>query len=461
MKNKMKKILLSRSTGLTLIVFAAMLCLAGVNIPQVSDSSPSFINGWKESHPLLAPVISLLHFDRMFSSEIFVAIVFLLFFVMSFSVWNLFTRTRKKLARQNLKFSEKSFKNYFSFISQDGDPVKNVIDTFAGKGYSLKNLSQGKYLFRKYGFSRWGGFILHLGMLIIIAAALYTFLFEKRGFIQILERDTFFGSSEEFLSTENGVFASPFVPNFNVTLEKLTPDYYPDGNLKFVESSILVSTTADTRIHGSLSINNPYKFGGVNIYQSTSFGYTICLLLNKNGKDIPTYFSLEHPDKLGKPFTAISDFPTTDYVFKMEFRPDINGSSFSLNQPSLHLIVDEKGMIQFDGTMKPGESVRLGDQELTFVDIRHWSGLILTENQSVIFIFLGFGLVILGLISVYIFPMREIYFVVEKNENAIRLSFGGRAVREPRRFEEEFRNYIESIYLKENFTNVKSELVEI
>ena len=461
MKNRLKKILLSRSTGLILIVFVTMLCLAGVNIPQVSDSSPSFINGWKESHQLLAPIISLLHFDRMFSSEIFIAVVFLLFFVISFSVWNLFTSARKKIAKQNLRFSEKSFKNYFSFISQDDNSVKNVLDTLAGRGYSLKNLSQGKYLFRKYGFSQWGGFILHLGMLIIIAAALYTFLFEKRGFIQILERDTFFGNSEEFLSTENGIFTSPFVPNFNITLEKLTPDYYPDGNLKFVESSVLVSTQTEASLHGSLSINNPYKFGGVNIYQSTSFGYTICLLLNKNGKDIPTYFSLEHPDKLGKPFTAISDFPTTDYIFKMEFRPDINGSSFSLNQPSLRLIVDEKGMTQFDGTMKPGESVRLGDQKLTFVDIRHWSGLILTENQSVIFIFLGFGLIILGLISVYIFPMREIYFAVEKNENAIRLCFGGRAVREPRQFEEEFRNYIESIYLKESFTNVQSELVEI
>lgn len=461
MKNKMKKILLSRSTGLILIVFVAMLCLTGVNIPQVSDSSQSFINAWKESHPLLAPVISLLHFDRMFSSEIFIAAVFLLFFVMSFSVWNLFTRARKKIAKQNLRFSEKSFKNYFSFTSQNDDSVKNVLNASARSGYSVKNLSPGMYLFRKYGFSQWGGFILHLGMLIIVAAALYTFLFEKRGFVQILEGDTFFGNDGEFLSTEKGLFSSPFVPDFNITLEKLTPDYYPEGDLKFVESSILVSNQAGTRTPGLLSINNPYKFGGVNIYQSTSFGYTVCLLLNKNGKDIPTYFSLEHADKLGNPFTGISNFPTTDYIFKMEFSPDINGSSFSLTQPSLRLIVEEKGITQFNGTIKPGESIQLGDQKLTFVDIRHWSGLILTENQSVIFIFLGFGLIVLGLISIYVFPMREIYFAVEKNENTLRLSLGGKAAREPQQFEEEFRSYIESIYLKESFTNVQSELVEI
>lgn len=462
MKNGLKEILLSRTTGLILIGSVAALCLIGVIVPQISNSTPSFITNWKENHLFLGAIISKLNFDKMYSSEIFLTVIFLLFITMSFSLWNLFTRIRKSSAKQNFNFSEKTFKNYFSFTSQNKNSVENILTGMARNGFTVKNLSQGKYLFRKYGFSQWGGFILHFGMLIIIAAALYTFLFEKRGFVQIIEGDTFFGQKEKFLSEEKGLLASQFIPDINISLIKFTSQYYSNGNVEFIESSLLINKHSESPKPVSISINHPINnVDGLNIYQSTFFGYTVCLLLNRNGHEIPTYFSLDHPIELENPFSGISEFPTTNYIFRMELFPDVSKDSRSLKQPSLHLIIEDKGVTQFKGTVKPGESILLGADKLTFVDIRHWSGLILTENQSVVFIFLGFGLIVLGFILIYIFPKREIYFGVIKNENTLQLSFGGRAVREPHQFEEEFRSFIESIYLKESFINVQSELVEI
>jgi hypothetical protein len=87
--------------------------------------------------------------------------------------------------------------------------------------------------------------------------------------------------------------------------------------------------------------------------------------------------------------------------------------------------------------------------------------LIVTKNPFVPYAFIGFGLILIGLVMVYIFPTRTILISVEQVGNNWKLAFGGAARREKALFDDEFNELIESLYIEEGVLNVGSRMVEV
>lgn len=460
MKNKLKRLLLSRFTAFCLVALIGILCLIGDTIPQVGSVSPSFYHQWESEHPNLKTLVETLHFNRMYTSEIFLGTVTLLLLAMSYSLYHVFSAVRRKDRKTVIRLVERAFRHFFAFKGTLLAP-KTLLNEAQKRGYHYEEISESLLRLRKYAFSRWGTSLLHLGMLIVVATGMLTFLFEQRGFVQLLEGDTFFGSRSDFLSVEQGPFARKFAPDLSISLARFTPEYYPKGDIKSLESSVLLGKHLESLSSVALSVNHPLNIGGAKIYQSTSFGFTVCLVLERNGQSIPAYFSLDHPRKLGKPYVGYSDFPTSGYLLTMELTPDPTSGTFQLHNPALRLIVEEQGVVRFSGMLKTGDSIQLSGETLSFKDVRHWTGLIVTENKFVPLSFLGFALVILGLLLIYVFPMREIYVAIEPQGESVWLTLGGTTRRDHSLFAEEFNALAESIYLKEGVLDVRTDLVEI
>lgn len=456
-----RHITLSRSTALLLISFIGILSFVGLIVPQLSESSIEPYDQWKEANGFIAHVAEALNLNRMFTSEIFLASIFVMLVVVVYSLVNLYSSVRRSGGTKNPVVPDKNFINYFSFLVSNEKSIDTILVRMQKKGYVLSDKSEILYSMRKNFISRWGTVVFHLGLILIMLTGLGTYLFQSRGFVQLLERDTFFGSKADFLNTENGILASKFAPQVNVVLKNFSPEYYSNGDIKSLESSVLIGRNNEQPVPAKLSINEPYEIDGLKIYQSTSFGYTVGLNLERDNQIIPVYFSLDHPGKFGKPYFGTSDFPTTDYLMTMKLTPDPSNKSFELKNPELYLEISEQGQQKFSGIIQPGESINIGSSKFTFSDIRFWSGLIVTKNPFVPFAFIGFGLILIGLVMVYIFPTRTIYISVEQVENNWKLAFGGVARREKAIFENEFNELIESLYIEEGALNVGTRMVEV
>jgi cytochrome c biogenesis protein len=455
------KILLSRTTALSLIGLVGALCLIGVTVPQLADVSPAAAAAWTDSHPRLAAVIDALHFNRMYSSPVFLSAVMLLLGVMTTSMAVLFRMLRRTGGRGRRGISPAKFQETISFPAGGVASVGSVLEEARRRGYAVAGSDDGSWMLRKNRFSRWGTLVLHAGMIIVILAGVLTSALQKRGFVQLLERDTFFGRTGGFLTADAGALAGPFTPDVYVSLAEFSPRYYPDGSIEALESSLLIGKGAEPPAAAALVMNHPVEIGGVTVYQSTSFGYTIGLTLERRGVTEPGFFSLDHPGVPGRPYAGSSDVPGTGYVYTMELLPDPVHGTFQLEQPTLHLTVQEGGAVRFFGTLKPGDRVPLDGGTLTFVDIRRWSGLIVVQDTFAALAFLGFSLILAGLIGIYLLPERSIALTCRLVENTVELTFNGAARRERALFAEEFRDFVTSVYLKEGGVRVGSALVEI
>ncbi len=354
---KLNALLVSPLACLALMAALILASLAGTLLPQVGVESPAYFERWRASGPWGYAFVHALQLDQVFTSVWFLVLVFTMTIALSYSV-----------------------------------------------GRQLVALLRG----RRKGARKGGGTLFHVGLLLVILASLHMVAFQKRGFIQLIETDTYLGDEASLLSKNLGVFADGFEPGFSIRLRKLEQAFWDNGRLKKLKSHLTL-TGDGPPVDVTLGINRRISYGGVTLYQTNYRGYTISLLLG-NGKDaFFTHVSLDIPGSPNEPYVGVSDIPTTPYTVRMKFFPDRTRESHELNKPILKLAVERGGETVFDGaeTPFPGNPIELpsGDR-LSWRAVRPWSGIRLVRSAGTPLVFAGFGLLVVGLVMLYIVSPR-------------------------------------------------------
>lgn len=423
-----KRFLLSPKTVIVLIFTAGVFCIIGSLVPQLADRPPQFFEAWKTSSPKTYYVIDLLQFNRVFTSVWFLVLVAFIALSLALSIFyqtKALLRSEKPMQRDVRK---NSFKDYFALVSTKsqhataGNMGRAIKEVFQNKGYSpyLVNEDDGYFIFGKNRIGRWGMVVFHTGMLIVIIAAIYGLAFQKKGFVQVSQTASFQGRDGDWLQKRLGVFAKNFNLGFRVYLNRFAPVYWEDGRVRELESGLATVDDRGESRESSLSLRGPAEFKGVKIYQSPYYGYTLSLVLERKGEmPVITHFLLDAPKRKGSPFMGRMDFPTTNYIMDMKFYPD--------PFPSVNLTVTEMGEVRFKGRVLLNQSVQIGDDTLTFAQIRHWTGLYFTKNYGMPLVYLGFSLSSLGAIMIFMLSYKEMHVKVAEEEGCIRVFMGGMA----------------------------------
>jgi len=355
-RKKIKRILTSPKIVVSLIITTLAASFAGVLIPQSAFRSAQYFENWKADSPFTYALVDLFGLNRVFSSPLFLVLVLLLTLLLCYSVY-----------------------------------------------------LQGSVLVKKQKINvrKWGRFLFHVGLLVVLLASMYTLAFQKRGFVQIIESDTYVGDEKSLLAKEVGVFAKGFVPGFRIRLDRFEHSYWEDGSIKELKSLITVSeNNSDETV--TLAINKTISVKGVKLYQARSYGYTLSFLFKrKNEEKFYTHFNIVTPPKLEKPYDGVSDIPSTGYILRMKFYPDVTKQSFYLNRPALRLTI-ERGSETRSGMVYPGQTLALPQgEQLIWTAIRPWSGIRLVESRGTPVVFFGFALLIAGLIVLYLIPQNR------------------------------------------------------
>ncbi|MBI4837960.1 MAG: cytochrome c biogenesis protein ResB, partial [Nitrospirae bacterium] len=288
-------------------------------------------------------------------------------------------------------------------------PQDGIIKFMKGKKYKLID-ADGKLIFIKNSFGKWGSAIFHSGLFLIIITAMAGLAFQKRGFVQVMEGEVFSGIHEDFLVRELGVFQRTFDAAFKSRLSKFSHEYWETDQVKSISSTVDLIDGNGTVYEETVTVNHPVKFKNVKIYQSFNYGYALSFIMkHQDGRETIAHFLLDHPDKKTKPFAGASDFPGTSYIFKMKFYPDISMNSFYPGRPILYLTVLKKASeVVFDGLIIPGNAVSVDGKLLRFFQILPWSGLIYVKSSGMLAAYIGFFISCLGAAVIFLFPYKEI-----------------------------------------------------
>jgi cytochrome c biogenesis protein len=114
----------------------------------------------------------------------------------------------------------------------------------------------------KGAFSRFGVFVVHLGVLLLIAGGLTGAIFGIQGTVEIAEGDT--------VNTMRPRGGKPVqsLP-FSIRCDSFTVEHYEDGAPKIFRSDLTFIRDGKTVRQGALLVNHPIAFGGLRFYQSS------------------------------------------------------------------------------------------------------------------------------------------------------------------------------------------------
>jgi len=444
---KIKRLLVSPGTTILLILIFLSACIIGITVPQISEKSPSYFDTWKENNLYTYRFVTRLQLHRVYTSTWFLGAIGLTLVSLGYS---LYRQTKKNLGQRNASTNTEENRGNLSVVCKKITYPDDIRQLFRKKGYRITSTETGRdnFIFFKNSLGKWGSTVLHTGIFLVILSAFFAFAFQKRGFVQIIQGDTFSGNHSDFVVKDLGVFAQDFSLDFTTRLSLLNHKYYESDKIKNLESIILLDDKKGNSRREVISPSEPLDINGVRIYQSYNYGYTLSFMVKKaDGQEVITHFNLDMTKQKDAPLTGKSDFPTTPYIFEMKFFPDLNGASFFITKPIVYLTISEiitKDTL-FNGLLLPKHSIKIKDDILSFIGITEWSGLIFTQNPGMTLSYFGFALIIIGAIVMFGFPYKEVSTSIQKSNGDTIISAYVHTMRYPATFKEDVRDILEQL----------------
>lgn len=452
MMRSLKKFLLSPKTVITLIVLVGVSCLIAVTVPQVAERGPQFYENFQTANPGLYRLIDLLQLNRVYTSGWFLSLVLLITAGLCLTVWDQGYAALKARKSRGRPVPPENLQNFSSLtIPGPGDVTavtKTVRTILKSRGFKICGEDRNEatsLVFSKNATGRWGGFILHVGFLCVVVAGLYNLAFQQRGFIQLIETDTFSGRNADWLTSDHGLLAEDFDLGFQVHLKRFVPQYWENDQVKSLKSELIIGDE-NSRRDALLGVNLPVTHKDVTLYQSTYYGYALTFVLTRPaGEPIITHFSLDAPKRKNRPFVGKTDFPTTDYIMGMKFYPNVLTPSFYLGRPAVELTLKQKGATVFKGMVPYGGQVRMGGDTLAFTGIHYWSGIAFVRNSGLTLIYTGFMIASIGAFLIYFVIPKEIHVRIAREGDEMFVKVGGRSRKYQALFADEFDRICQAI----------------
>lgn len=252
---------------------------------------------------------------------------------------------------------------------------------------------QGRVSFaQKGGWSRWGVYVVHTSVLIIMAGAIIGKLWGISGWVQIPQGQ----AVDHFVLDNDQTGPLPFV----LRVDKFTADFYPDGRPREYRSDVTFLVDGKELKKAALMVNDPADFMGYTFYQA-SYG------------DTPTavtavYHKGETSREITLPAGAWIDLPGGGQATLVDARAEVDMGGM-YRGPAARIGYRENPQAQPQGLMAIKEGVSLGRTPgpVSFgvlkVESVPYTGLQVKSDPGVWLVWLGCTLMVLGFVIAFYF----------------------------------------------------------
>ncbi|MUK87234.1 cytochrome C biogenesis protein [Ornithinibacillus sp. L9] len=328
----------SVKVGVWLIVIALVASAVGTIFPQeqyipIDAVSRDPAVYYQDAYGILGQIYYQLGFHNLFSSWWFLILIALIGVSLVICSLDRFVPLYKALKKQKPQrhHSFLSRQRLFSETEEVTEEEKQkVINSLKAQRYKI-NEENGHVLAEKGRFSRWGPYVNHIGLIIILLAALLrsTPLFYTNEYLWVREGEqkVIPGTKSEYFIENKGFILDLYDENddrFKAALEKqgtMVPSNFQTNAIVYKQSEDVV-TGAEAQLEkvteDEIRMNHPLEFEGYKIYQS---GYQ----LNEVNQMTFTIQEIENED--GEPlaeFTIDVTDPKAEYELDNGFKVEIN-----------------------------------------------------------------------------------------------------------------------------------------
>jgi len=303
----------------------------------------------------------------------------------------------------------------------------------------IKDNGNAAFLYCEKGrFSLFSVYLVHLSVLFILTGAIIGSIFGFNGYVNIPE-----GEAIDSITVTKGALESHKGLGFSVYCEKFHVDYYDNGTPKEYRSDLGFIVNGKEVLKGSLLVNHPIKFMGVTFYQS-SYGTVpgdkirIKIINDEKGAE-ETMIEAELgksamlPDNKGE--LTISDIrdnfmnlgPAALVVIKS---PEGEATSIWLFKDRDTIMKSYSDMFELSPKFNPSvyKPFTFSIDDIGSVP---YTGLQVARDPGVQFVFIGFIMIIAGLVLTFFTSHRKFWIRIADEKGDVKISLAGMANKNP------------------------------
>ena len=254
--------------AIVLLIILAIASILGTVIPQMPQrESVEFARGLS---PGMFKLFSFINLFDMYHSLWFRLLIGCLALNLIICSMDRFPATLKKFRVRPGVDRSKPFQNLplnqtFPADGNVEDTANQVAGFIKGRYKKIQRKHAGdRYYFsgEKGKYSRFGVYLVHLSVLIIVIGGLMGSFFGFDGYINIVE-------GEQIDAIELRKQTAPLKLGFEVRCDKFTVDFYENGAPREYRSELSFFVNGKEVKKGNLLVNHPIKFRGITFYQSS------------------------------------------------------------------------------------------------------------------------------------------------------------------------------------------------
>jgi cytochrome c biogenesis protein len=299
----------------------------------------------------------------------------------------------------------------------------------------------------KGAFSRFGVFVVHLGVLLLIAGGLAGTLFGVRGHVEIAE-----GETSNTLAFRGGKPAQSLP--FSIRCDRFTVEYYENGAPKVFRSDLTFIQDGKTVRQGALLVNHPIAFGGLRFYQASygvlPGGRLALSYVRGNGKAneretaVGDRFALPGGEGEVEILRAENDLMRMGPAVKLSVTSTRGNVQFWVFENIERIKEANPGVLAQVPLMNPGlfapylfSMQKKGERFYTVLQAARDPGVPLVAG--------GAALLIVGLMITFFFSHRRFRIVLEEKKGKSRIGLAGSSNRDPVGLEKEMNRLLAEI----------------
>jgi cytochrome c biogenesis protein len=315
--------------------------------------------------------------------------------------------------------------NKAEFSSKESkEQVAERITPLLKKEFGKTTLTEkdGKlYLFSQKGiYSRFGAYVTHLSILIIIGGAIIGNIWGFKAYVNIVE-----GTEVNQVMSRNGT--EPIELGFTVRCDDFDVSYYPNSmRPKDYNSDLVVLENGKEVLHKRIEVNDPLTYKGITFYQS-SYGPAGNAVFKVRATDNASGETLEVEARQGQRVSlpngyafTVTNFTENDRNFGPAMQLHVNSPDKKLGSP----FVVWQNFPEFDA--KRGGLFKFA---LLGFDQPQFTGLQVAKDPGVNIVWLGCFLMVFGSLSAFFFSHKRIWVCLDNDGKKTKVAVAANAHR--------------------------------
>lgn len=369
--------LTSLKFGIILFLIIAAYSIIGTVIPQGMN-----MEFYLHQYNTFGSLMVLMQFDHVYSSVIFIAIVFVFIINLVGCTLKILPVQIKKMKNTYVPAKGKNNENLY----ENGMNIENIKEVLKKKNFKIIDGTDGEYA-AKHRIGHLGSSITHLGIVIIIIGAVTGNMLVEEGFVSLVP-----GEIKEF-------------EDFSLELNDFYMDFRSDGTIEQYYSELTVYEGGQKSREDKIWVNNPLNHKGMYFYQSNYGWASKMQIKDKDGRLLYEGLIKDNPHEFYEP----ENLTIFLYGYFPDFSMDRAGNPITLSQEVKNpayaaVLYNEDGYVD-SYIVSPAEYIEYNNIIIEFADSVLYTGLTYRQDFGYYYVLAGSIILTLGiLLSFYFYP---------------------------------------------------------